>query len=101
MNHTHSAKGSSLFKRVLSNARTFNFVAGDVGYVPKNLAHYIENIGDEPVRVLNVFSKPDYRDMSLNQWLALTPPALVQGHLDVGETLMRALRQGPGPVVKG
>ena len=85
----------------VSNARTFNFVAGDVGYVPKNLAHYIENIGDEPVRVLNVFSKPDYRDMSLNQWLALTPPALVQGHLDVGETLMQALRQGPGPVVKG
>lgn len=85
----------------VNNARTFDFVAGDVGYVPKNLAHYIENIGDEPVRVLNVFSKGDYRDVSLNNWLALTPPALVQGHLDVGDTLMRALRQGPGSVVKG
>src|SRR5690606_34053461 len=39
----------------VSNARTFDYVAGDVGYVPKTLAHYIENIGDEPVRVLNVF----------------------------------------------
>ncbi len=85
----------------VDNARTFDFVAGDVGYVPKNLAHYIENVGDEPVRVLNVFSKGDYRDVSLNNWLALTPPALVQGHLDVGETLMKALRQGPGPVVAG
>lgn len=83
----------------VSNARTFDFVAGDVGYVPKNLAHYIENIGTEPVRVLNVFSRGRYRDVSLNQWLALTPPALVRGHLDVDETLMRALRQGPGPVV--
>lgn len=85
----------------VSAARTFDFQAGDVGYVPKNLAHYIENVGDEPVRVLNVFSKPDYRDVSLNNWLALTPPALVQGHLDVDDTLMKALRQGPGSVVKG
>jgi oxalate decarboxylase len=85
----------------VANARTFDYVAGDVGYVPKNLAHYIENTGTEPVRVLNVFSKGDYRDVSLNNWLALTPPALVRGHLDVGDTLMNALRQGPGSVVKG
>jgi oxalate decarboxylase len=72
-----------------------------VGYVPKNLAHYIENIGDEPVHVLNVFSKPDYRDISLNQWLALTPRDLVKGHLDVGDPLMSALRRGFGSVVRG
>jgi len=85
----------------VDNARTFDFVAGDVGYVTKNLAHYIENIGDAPVRVLNVFSTPAYRDVSLNNWLALTPPALVRGHLDVGDTLMEALRPGRQPVVKG
>lgn len=84
----------------VSNARTFDYTAGDVGYVPKNLAHYIENIGDEPVRVLNVFNKGDYRDVSLNQWLALTPSHLVQGHLDVGDTLMSALRKERCPVVK-
>jgi oxalate decarboxylase len=96
-----SGKARMTVFNAVNNARTFDFVAGDVGYVPKNLAHYIENTGDEPVRVLNVFSKGDYRDVSLNQWLALTPPALVQGHLDVGDVLMKALRQGPGPVVKG
>ncbi|OSP53807.1 cupin domain-containing protein [Pseudoruegeria sp. SK021] len=85
----------------VSSARTFDYVAGDVGYVPKNLAHYIENTGTETMRVINVFSKGDYRDVSLNNWLALTPSALVQGHLDVGDTLMKALRQGPGSVVKG
>lgn len=42
----------------VSNASTFDFVAGDVGYVPKTLAHYIENTGDEPMRVLNVFRLP-------------------------------------------
>ncbi|MCF3934812.1 cupin domain-containing protein [Acuticoccus sp. M5D2P5] len=83
----------------VKNARTFDFVAGDVGYVPKTLAHYIENIGDEPVHVLNVFSKPEYKDISLNQWMALTPPDLVKGHLDVDEPLMSSLRQGYQPVV--
>ncbi len=84
----------------VSNARTFNYGPGDVGYVPKNLAHYIENIGDEPVYVLNVFNKGDYRDVSLNQWLALTPASIAQGHLDVDDTLMKSLRRERCPVVK-
>lgn len=85
----------------VNNARTFDFVAGDVGYVPKTLAHYIENTGDEPVRVLNVFHTGEYKDVSLNNWLALTPKALVQGHLDVGDPLMGALRQEYKTIVKG
>lgn len=75
-----------------SKARTFDYRAGDVGYVPKTLAHYIENIGTTPVRVLNVFNDPHYHDISLNQWLALNPPALVQGHLDLDETFLKSLR---------
>lgn len=85
----------------VDNARTFDFVAGDVGYVPKTLAHYIENTGDEPVRVLNVFHTDRYRDVSLNNWLALTPQHLVKGHLDVGDPLMSSLRATRQPVVKG
>jgi len=84
----------------VANARTFDYTAGDVGYVPKNLAHYIENTGTETVHVLNVFNRADYRDISLNQWLALTPPALVQGHLDVDDRLMNSLRAARCPVVK-
>lgn len=83
-----------------SKARTFNYRAGDVGYVPRTLAHYIENIGDTPVRVLNVFNTPVYKDVSLNQWLALTPPDLVQGHLNLDDTAMAALRKERCSVVK-
>lgn len=85
----------------VNNARTFDYTSGDVGYVPKTLSHYIENIGDEPMRVLNVFNKGEYRDVSLNQWLALTPQDLVTGHLDIGEPFISALRAGYSPVVKG
>lgn len=85
----------------VDNARTFDYVAGDVGYVPRTLAHYIENIGDEPVRVLNVFHTGVYHDVSLNNWMALTPPSLVKGHLDIDMPFMGALRKEYKTIVKG
>ncbi len=83
-----------------SNARTFNYRAGDVGFVPRTLGHYIENTGSAPVRVINVFNSPVYEDVSLNQWMALTPPDLVRGHLNLDDTTMKALRQEYRPVVR-
>jgi oxalate decarboxylase len=83
-----------------ANARTFNYRAGDVGYVPKTLAHYIENTGTEPMQVINVFNSPRYSDLSLNQWMALTPPDLVRGTLNLGDTAMKALRREFRPVVR-
>ncbi len=85
----------------VNNARTFDYQAGDVGYVPRTLSHYIENIGDEPVRVLNVFHKAKYSDVSLNNWLALTPKDLVKGHLDIDEPFISSLRQKYQTIVKG
>lgn len=85
----------------VNNARTFDYVAGDVGYVPRTLAHYIENIGDEPVRVINVFHTGEYRDVSLNNWLALTPAELVKGHLDIDHPFINSLRKEYKTIVKG
>lgn len=83
-----------------ANARTFDFRAGDVGWVPKTLGHYIENTGKEPVQVINVFNAPKYKDVSLNQWMALTPPEMIQGTLDLDDTMMKALRRSYRPVVR-
>ena len=40
-----------------------------------------------------------YADVSLNRWMALTPPELVQGTLKLDRSVMSALRRGPAPVV--
>ena len=64
-------------------ARTFDYQAGDVGYVPFAMGHYIENTGDEPLRFLEMFRSDRFADVSLNQWMALTPPELVQAHLNL------------------
>src|SRR5262249_41978061 len=37
-------------------ARTFNFQAGDVGYAPFAMGHYVENTGEETLRFLEMVS---------------------------------------------
>lgn len=82
------------------NARTFDYQAGDVGTVPFAYGHYIENLGDTPLRFLEMFRAPRFQDVSLNQWMALTPPELVQAHLNLNKTMMSALRKQKWPIVK-
>ena len=80
-------------------ARTFDFRAGDVGYVPFAMGHYIENTGTTPVRFLEVFKSSYFADVSLDQWMALTPPELVNVHLQLDRQVMDALRKTKAPVV--
>ncbi|KAH0489163.1 hypothetical protein TgHK011_009607 [Trichoderma gracile] len=62
-------------------ARTFDYVAGDVGIVPRNMGHFVQNIGDEPVEMLEIFRADEFRDFSLFQWMGETPQRLVLDHL--------------------
>lgn len=55
------------------NARTFNYMPGDVGIVPRNMGHFVENIGDEPLVMLEIFRADEFLDISLFQWLGETP----------------------------
>lgn len=81
-------------------ARTFNVRAGDVGYVPFAYGHYIQNTGEQSIWFLEMFKSDRFADVSLNQWMALTPRELVQDNLHVGPLLMNALRKEKWPVVK-
>jgi oxalate decarboxylase len=80
-------------------ARTFDFRAGDVGYVPFAMGHYIENTGSTPLRFLEMFKSSYYADVSLDQWMALTPPELVSATLKLDPQVMGALRKEKVPVV--
>jgi oxalate decarboxylase len=80
-------------------ARTFDYRAGDVGFVPFAMGHYIENTGDTTLRFLEVFKSSYYADLSLNQWMALTPPELLQDHLKLDPQVIGALRKDKSPIV--
>jgi oxalate decarboxylase len=81
-------------------ARTFDYQAGDVGYIPFAMGHYVENTGDEPLRFLELFRSDRFADISLNQWMALTPAELVRAHLNLTEETIAALSKEK-PVVVG
>jgi oxalate decarboxylase len=81
-------------------ARTFDYQAGDVGYIPFAMGHYIENTGETTLRFLEMFRSDHYADVSLNQWLALTPPELVQAHLHLNDASLAALQKNK-PIIAG
>jgi oxalate decarboxylase family bicupin protein len=59
------------------NARTFDVVPGDVLIVPANMGHFVENIDDEPVEMLEIFRADQFLDVSLFQWMGETPKRMV------------------------
>jgi len=81
-------------------ARTFDYQAGDVGYVPFAMGHYVQNIGDIPVRFLEMFRSDRFADVSLNQWMALTPPELVRAHLNFDDKTIDALHKDKPIIVR-
>ncbi|MFT4038592.1 MAG: cupin domain-containing protein [Thermomicrobiales bacterium] len=84
-----------------SLARTFDFQAGDVGYVQKVLGHYVENTGETPMRFLALFRSPAYQDISFTQWLAHTPTALVKAHLNVSDEVIAGFSKTQQSIVGG
>jgi oxalate decarboxylase len=83
-----------------SKARTVDYQAGDVGYVPFAMGHYVENTGDEMLVFLEMFRSDRFADVSLSQWMALTPPELVQAHLNLDDATMAALSKDKPIIVR-
>jgi oxalate decarboxylase family bicupin protein len=77
-------------------ARTFDYQPGDVGIVPKNMGHFVENVGEEEVEMLEIFRADEFRDFSLFQWLGESPRRMVvdtlfKGDREAGERFLREI----------
>ncbi|KAJ0167628.1 putative oxalate decarboxylase [Colletotrichum tanaceti] len=65
-------------------ARTFDQAAGNTFVAPDNSAHYIENTSDtEDLAWIELYKSDRVVDISLAQWLVLTPPEIVAQTLKV------------------
>jgi len=83
------------------SSRTFDFQAGDVSYVPAPQSHYIENVGDTDVVFLEVLQAPKFTDLSMGQWLALTPPQVVKDTLKLPDSVIANLPKYKSYIVPG
>jgi oxalate decarboxylase len=67
----------------VDNARTIDFNANEVGYVPSNAPHYLGNTGDTDLQVLELFAAEEFMDVSLNQWLRRVPSEMIKANLNI------------------
>ncbi|KAK3324894.1 RmlC-like cupin domain-containing protein [Apodospora peruviana] len=84
-----------------SSSRTFDFTAGGVGYVRQGDSHYIENTGEEDMILLEVLQAPKFTDVSVAQWLALTPRQIIKDTLHLPDSLLDSLPREKPIVVEG
>jgi oxalate decarboxylase len=82
-----------------ATAGTFDYQPGDVGYVPKNMPHYIENTGTTTLRYLELWKTDRFADVSLRQWLAFTPYELVRAHLKIDKSVLENIPTHKTPVL--
>lgn len=67
-------------------ARTEQFAAGDVGYVPQGYGHYIENVGPEELELVLAFNNGNYESISITAWMAANPALLLATNFGVQES---------------
>jgi oxalate decarboxylase len=94
-------KGKGRMTVVLTGgkARTMDFNANDVGFVPAMAGHYIENTGTEDVVFLEMFKTAVYQDVSLNEWISRMPDKMAQAHLKLPLSVIRSAPQTKIPVL--
>ncbi len=78
-----SGQGQATVFNTGPNVVTQNFNPGDIGYIQRAYGYYIRNTGTTDLVYLEVFRSSYFSDVSLSDWLAHTPRALVAQHLNI------------------
>jgi oxalate decarboxylase len=82
-----------------AKARTMDFNAGDVGYVPQTFGHYVENTGDTDLVFIEMFKASRFQDLSLSTWVSHAPAQLITDHLRISADTLQAIPKGNSTVV--
>ena len=61
---------------------------------------FVQNIGDEKVIFLEVFKSNHFADISLAQWIAMTPKEVVKSVLNLSDEFLDHVKKESNPVVK-
>lgn len=80
-------------------ARTMDFKANDVGFVPAVAGHYVENTGDTDVVFLEMFRAPRFIDFSLNNWIGRMPPEMAAAHLHLDASALAKIPTEKNPII--
>jgi oxalate decarboxylase/phosphoglucose isomerase-like protein (cupin superfamily) len=97
-NNPNLTTPSLLFQQ--SAARTFDFSAGDTAVFPDNAGHYVQNTSpNETLQWIEIYKSDRVVDISLTQWLALTPAGIVAETLKIPVEVARGLRKEKAVII--
>jgi oxalate decarboxylase len=63
--------------------RTDDFGPGHVCFVQQGFGHYVENIGNEPLKFFALFNSPTFEEISISKWLAGNPASLIADNFNI------------------
>lgn len=61
---------------------------GDVGYAPQGYGHSLENVGDEPARLLLGFNTGHYEAIDLSSWLSGNPLYVLEANFGLSKEVV-------------
>jgi len=67
--------------------KTETFGPGQVGFIKQGFGHFIEQIGDEPTKVLILFNSPAYEEINIATWLAANPLGIIIDNFGISREL--------------
>src|SRR5277367_4960717 len=79
-------------------ARTMDFSANDVGFVPNMAGHYVQNTGDEDLVFLELFVAPEFQEISLNKWSRALPQQAATAHTNITKEDLGKIAADGNPV---
>jgi len=71
--------------------RTEEFGKGHVAFIPQGFGHYVEQIGDEPTQILNLFNSGLFQEISLTAWLGANPASLLEDNFGASRSVVDQL----------
>jgi oxalate decarboxylase len=60
--------------------KTMPYGPGMVSFIKQGYGHFVENTGNETLRLLILFNAPNYEEITLTSWLAANPAQLLADH---------------------
>jgi oxalate decarboxylase len=71
--------------------KTAAFAPGQVAFIKQGFGHFVEQVGDEPSKVLILFNSPEYQEINMSTWLAANPDGFISDNFGISKELVDKL----------
>ena len=71
--------------------KTAEFGPGQVAFIKQGFGHFVEQLGEEPTKVLILFNSPVYEEINISSWLAANPAQMIADNFGITKEVIDKL----------